>query len=85
MGVVVGVDGSIVGIAGIVGGDVPATSALHLLPFARVFPQSAGRTIEHATLMTHDAALKVDDAEAKMEELYQFWDQARTGAGWGRV
>ena len=43
--------------------------------------QSAGRTIEHGTLLTHDAALKVEDAEAKMEELFQFWDQARAAGG----
>eukprot|EP00966_Prymnesium_polylepis_P324013 7380123-Prymnesium_polylepis.1 len=29
-------------------------------------PQSAGRTVEHATLMTHAGALSVPDADAKM-------------------
>ncbi|KAL1499090.1 hypothetical protein AB1Y20_013604 [Prymnesium parvum] len=41
-------------------------------------PQSAGRTLEHATLMTHDGALSVPDAEAKIEELFAFWDQINT-------
>jgi len=41
-------------------------------------PTSAGRTVEHATLMTHKGALSAPDAEEKMQELFEYWDNINT-------
>ena len=41
-------------------------------------PQSAGRTLEHATLMTHDGARETPNAEALLQETFEFWDLINT-------
>jgi len=39
-----------------------------------LLPQAAGRTIEHATFLSHTDSWAAPDGEAILEDMYQFWD-----------
>jgi len=41
-------------------------------------PQSAGRTLEHATLLTHDGARSAPDADKLLQETFEFWNLINT-------
>jgi len=44
----------------------------------RLSQSSPGRTLEHATLQTHAAALEAPNASAILQEIFAFWDNVNT-------
>jgi len=41
-------------------------------------PKSVGKTVEHATLLTHKAALDAPNSKFIMDEVFAFWDNVNT-------
>ena len=44
----------------------------------RLAPSGPGRTIEHATLLTHKDAKEAPNADEILQEIFEFWDNVNT-------